>query len=171
MSDFALLFSAMSLLKKSLLREELLSTLKSQLEVAERAHQASIEGATHEEAKPENDKDTRALEQSYLARGQALRLIELKESVTWVQSTPVGQLDPGAPCSLGALVQVEFDDGQAETYWLAPAGGGTRLAQGKVQVLTPKSPLGRALIGNTAGACCEAQVGGRLRSLELLRVS
>ena len=37
----------------------------------QRAHRATVEGATHEEAKPENDKDTRALEQSYLARGQS----------------------------------------------------------------------------------------------------
>ena len=54
---------------KTQLRDELLAVLAAQLAVADRAHQASLEGATHEEAKPENNKDTRALEQSYLARG------------------------------------------------------------------------------------------------------
>ncbi|HWZ89090.1 MAG TPA: hypothetical protein VNW92_09580, partial [Polyangiaceae bacterium] len=38
------------------------------------AQRAVVVGATHEENRPENDKDTRALEQSYLARGQAQRV-------------------------------------------------------------------------------------------------
>jgi len=42
------------------------------------AQRTVVEGATHEENKPENDKDTRALEQSYLARGQAQRVVELQ---------------------------------------------------------------------------------------------
>ena len=43
------------------------------------AQRAVVDGATHEENRPENDKDTRALEQSYLARGQAQRVVELQE--------------------------------------------------------------------------------------------
>ena len=161
----------MSRWNKSQLRDELVGILKSQLEIAERAHHASVEGATHEEAKPENEKDTRALEQSYLARGQALRLVELKESVNLAQATPVEALAAGAPCSVGAIVEVEFEEGQQETYWLAPAGGGTRLARDTIQVLTPMSPLGRALIGNSTGESCEAQLGGRLREVEILSTS
>ena len=41
-------------------------------------HAAATEGATHSEARPENDKDTRGLELSYLARGQAQRVAELQ---------------------------------------------------------------------------------------------
>ena len=62
---------------KPALKAELLALLGAHLETLERAHRAACEGATHEEAKPENDKDTRALEQSYLARGQAARIDEL----------------------------------------------------------------------------------------------
>ena len=152
---------------KAALRDELLLALRAQLESAQRAHSASVEGATHEEAKPENEKDTRALEQSYLARGQAQRLMELREGVSLVQTTPVGNLGSHARCSLGAVVELEFDS-EVETYWLAPAGGGTRLAQGSIQVITPKSPLGRALIGANVGDCCEAQIGGIIRELELV---
>ena len=52
---------------KNALRDELVARVAEELEALERAHRAVMEAATHEEAKPENDKDTRALEQSYLS--------------------------------------------------------------------------------------------------------
>jgi hypothetical protein len=58
---------------KAQLKAELVTILEGTLAGLERAHADARAGATHEEAKPENDKDTRALEQSYLARGQAIR--------------------------------------------------------------------------------------------------
>lgn len=154
---------------KVALRDELARSLSSQLEIAQRAHLASVEGATHEEAKPENDKDTRALEQSYLARGQAQRLTELREGIKLLQGIPPRNLDISPCCSVGAVVEVNVE-GQTEVYWLAPAGGGTRLADGCVQVLTPQSPLGRALVGSTAGDQCEAFVRGRAIELEIVDV-
>ena len=51
------------------------------LATLEKAQHATQAAATHEEAKPENDKDTRALEQSYLARGQALELFPGRSDV------------------------------------------------------------------------------------------
>ena len=56
------------------LKAELLGKLEETLRTLEAAHADTREAATHAEAKPENDKDTRALEQSYLARGQAMRI-------------------------------------------------------------------------------------------------
>lgn len=154
---------------KTQLRDELLAVLGAQLAVAERAHQASLEGATHEESKPENDKDTRALEQSYLARGQAQRLLELKEAIATIQLIPTGAQKPGSPCSIGSIVQVD-DDGQKQSYWIASMGGGTRLAQGSIQVVTPKSPLGRALVGCSLDDDCEVQIAGSTRTLSIVAV-
>jgi transcription elongation GreA/GreB family factor len=48
---------------------------------------------------------------------------------------------------------------------LAPAGGGISLAGGTVQVVTPRSPVGRALLGRRAGDLCEALGGARTREL------
>jgi transcription elongation GreA/GreB family factor len=155
---------------KAQLRDELLAVLGAQLAVAERAHQSSLEGATHEEAKPENDKDTRALEQSYLARGQAQRLVELKEAIAAVQLIPIGIQDRDSRCALGSVVQVE-DEGHTQSYWIASAGGGTRLAQGSIQVLTPQSPLGRALVGSSLDDDCEVQIAGSTRTLSIVAVS
>ena len=143
--------------------------LAADLATRERAHKAAREGATHEEAKPENDKDTRALEQSYLARGEALRVEELRAGLAEVQSMPLRAAREGEPAALGAIVRAE-EDGQSLVLWLAPHGGGNRLANGVVQIVTPKSPLGRALIGKRAGDECEIRLAGKNRVLTIERV-
>jgi transcription elongation GreA/GreB family factor len=155
------------------LKAELVSILRHDLAAAEQAHRATVSGATHEEAKPENDKDTRALEQSYLARGQAMRVEELRTAIAEVES-----LVPRAPtflpgadlrAALGALVVVEEGDAES-TYWIAPQGGGARLDGGKVHVVTPKSPLGTALVGKELGEDFDVVIAGRRRSLSVLRI-
>lgn len=151
---------------KKALRDELLGRLQADLDRLEAAHRATLEAATHEEAKPENDKDTRALEQSYLARGQAMRVEELRRAVAEVAAMPVRPFAPGEPVALGALVTASEDDGERRLF-VAPHGGGSALAGGAVQVVTPSSPLGGALVGRAAGDACELAAGGRTRTLEL----
>jgi transcription elongation GreA/GreB family factor len=154
---------------KTALRDELARRLAADLLVRERAYHAAREGATHEEAKPENDKDTRALEQSYLARGEALRIEELRTGLAEVQALPIRPLGDGAPVSLGALVATEDDQGTRARFWLAPYGGGVKLAGG-VQVVTPQSPLGRALLGARAGDECEVVLAGRAKAVTVVAV-
>src|SRR3984957_21184854 len=90
-------------MSKPTLKAELLALLTADLETLERAHRATREGATHEEAKPENDKDTRALAQSYLARGEALRIEELRGGLADVTSMALRAFRDGDPAALGAL--------------------------------------------------------------------
>jgi hypothetical protein len=161
--------SSSSSVSKRDLRDELASLLAADLAARERSHRAAREGATHEEAKPENDKDTRALEQSYLARGEALRVEELRQALADVQAMPLRSFGEGDGALLGALVTTA--DGAATAIsWLAPHGGGSRLAGGAVQVVTPKSPLGRALLGKRAGDECEVALAGRTRTLAVVKV-
>jgi transcription elongation GreA/GreB family factor len=155
---------------KASLKDELARALADDLSVRERAHRAASEAATHEEAKPENDKDTRALEQSYLARGEARRVEELRAALLEVQSMAVRDLAGHDAVVLGALVTIE--EGGVETvFWLAPRGGGSRLANRRVQVVTPSSPLGQALLGGHAGDACVVTVAGRRRELTIVRVA
>jgi transcription elongation GreA/GreB family factor len=155
---------------KALLKDQLVRALTADLAVCERAYRAAREGATHQEAKPENDKDTRALEQSYLARGEALRLEDLRTALAEVQTMPVVDFDGAGPVRLGALV-VTDEEGQAGLLWVAPHGGGTRLLDGAVQVVTPKSPLGRAILGANAGDECEVRLAGKSRIVSVVAVS
>lgn len=151
----------------SALKAELLRTLTHTLQGLEAAHADTLAAATHEEAKPENDKDTRALEQSYLARGQAARVEALRDGVKAVAALKVGA--PSGVVGLGALVEAE-EDGDARLYFVAPDGGGTRLAKGAVLVVTPKSPLGDALLGRRAGDSVEWVAAGKQRTVDVLAV-
>jgi transcription elongation GreA/GreB family factor len=151
---------------KAALRSELERLLEADLARREAAHRSAIEGATHEEAKPENDKDTRALEQSYLARGEAARVEELRQGLTDVRAMALRAFQEGDPAALGALVTVS-DDPHTWVLWLVPYGGGMRLDGGTVQAVTPKSPLGRAILGKAAGDACEMSIGGRERELSI----
>lgn len=152
-------------LDKAALRAELLAQLTEMLATARAAHASAVEGATHSEAKAENDKDTRGLEQSYIARGQAQRVAELETAVADVEKMAL------APCSsvaMSALVTVD-DEGEERRYFVAPHGGGNTLAGG-ISVVTLSSPIGKALFGKSAGDELELRLAGKVRSLEITRV-
>jgi transcription elongation GreA/GreB family factor len=161
-------------MNKEALKTELVAIVAAALDALERAHSAAIEGATHEEAKPENDKDTRALEQSYLARGQSMRIEELRTELAELRATTTKPFAGDAPIARGALVEVEEEErGRTTTrlLWIAPAGGGSALDGGRVHVVTPKSPLGKELLGKLAGEDFEMVVAGKTRAVTVKSVT
>jgi hypothetical protein len=126
------------------------------------------EGAIHEEARPENDKDTRALEASYLARGQAQRVVELERAckrILFMETRPFSGDDP---IDISALILLEGEEG-SRWYFLAPAGGGRTVecAGVSIDVITPEAPLGRALVGRQRGDDLDLRLNNRLRSLSI----
>ena len=152
---------------KAALRSELLTRLVELLAGARAAHAAAAEGATHGEAKAENDKDTRGLEQSYVARGQATRVVELENALVLIGMLRVEPWPGDAAIAAGALVTVR-EGVRTQRYLIAGAGGGVVLGGGAVLVITPSSPLGRALCGRRAGDEVELRgPAGAPRSLEL----
>lgn len=128
--------------------DELTQVMKRMAESAQRTR----EGATHEQAKPENDKDTRALEQSYLARGQAMRVETLAEEIQALRSLALSDCGADGTIAIGALVAVEVDE-EPRVLWLAPHAGGTEVHVDGIRVLvvTGGSPLGRALLDRSVG--------------------
>ena len=154
---------------KSALRAELLQSLTDTLETARAAHAAAVAGAIDDEARPENDKDTRGLEQSYLARGQAQRVAELEAAVAEISALGLRAFGATDRIALGALVTVE-EDGREHQFFVAPHGGGTVLSGG-AQVVTPSSPLGRALVGRRVDDEVEVQLPGKLRSFVIVSLA
>lgn len=153
---------------KQALLDELARLVRADLESAAHAQRETVAGATHEEARPENDKDTRALEQSYLARGQAQRVEQLRAELAELLALKLRAFADGAPVALGALVTVE-EDASVRSLFIAPARGGTELSGG-VHVVTPTSPLGRALLGKSAGDACEVRLPQKVREIEIVSV-
>ena len=151
---------------KEALRAELLAQLTEMLATARVAHASAVEGATHAEAKAENDKDTRGLEQSYIARGQAQRVLDLE---TAVHDVGAMALKACATVAMSAVISVE-EEGATHRYFLAPHGGGNVLA-GNVLVVTLSAPIGKALFGKRVDDEVELKVGGKARTLTILDVS
>ena len=158
-------------MKRELIRQ-LQAELGRELLVLKQAALASREAATHEEARPENDKDTRAIEAAYLAGAQADRVRELERTVNALEFLPLRAFGPADPILAAALVEVDLD-GERLHYFIAPQGGGLQanLDGKRILVITPQSPIGVALLGKTAGDVVEVQTKNGLREYEIVRVS
>lgn len=158
-------------MKRDLIRQ-LQAELGRELLVLKQAALASREAATHEESRPENDKDTRAVEAAYLAGAQADRVRELERTMNALEFLPLRSFGPGDSILSSALVEVDLD-GERLHYFIAPQGGGLQASvDGKrILVITPQSPIGVALLGKTAGDVVEVQTRNGVREYEIVRVS
>ena len=147
------------------LEEDLASLTESQRET-----QA---GATHEEAKSEGDKDMRATEVSYLARGLAQRVVDLKSDVAKLASLQLRPFDEDSMVALTALVVLEDEEGEESLYFLSPVGGGERVEVGgrTIKILTQTSPLGRSVTGRELDDEIEVASPGGKRILTLVAMS
>ncbi len=140
--------------------EAVTTHLRRELDELEAAMRAAQHEATGAESKAENKYDTRSLEASYLARGQAERVVALRRVVGVLRI-----VDPrprGADAPLGQLGLAELE-GSDHTRWvlLVPDGGGRRVQVGDVEVLlvSPRSPAGKGLLGAVEGD--EVALGAR----------
>lgn len=137
----------------------------------------AAEAATHAEAKPENDKDTRALEASYLAAGQAERVRELESALKLLVGLELRDIGPTTPICASAVITLEDDEGEHSMFFMSPHGGGVRLdleveggSPASVQVVTPQSPLGKALLGRLHGDVIELRGKSGLREMTIVDV-
>ncbi len=161
--------AAGAVIDKAALKAELVAQLTSALASAQSAHAAALEGATHTEARAENSKDTRSLEQSYLARGQAQRVADLEAGLAAVTALALRAFWVDDPIALGAVVTVD-DAGEPKRLFVAPHGGGSMLGDG-IQVVTPSSPLGRAVLGKRLDDEIELRLPGGPRQLIVVGVA
>ncbi|MDG2123042.1 MAG: hypothetical protein P8J87_05050 [Verrucomicrobiales bacterium] len=117
-------------------------------------------GADDEQNKQEGKYDTRAIEASYLAQGQAEKAVELAQAIEAVGALPLKAWGEGDPVALGAVVGVKYP-GDVFWYLLVPAGGGVEVeVDGKeITTVTPEAPVGRALLGKRAGGKFEVRAG------------
>lgn len=141
---------ALTLEDKVTLLSQLSQAIEAQLETVSEAQRTTQSGATHEEARPENDKDTRAIESTYLARGLAERVAKLETGLAAVRSLRPRLFSEDEPAALGAIVVVEDEQtGALSRYLLAPAGAAQAITHRglSLQVITSSSPIGGALVG------------------------
>ena len=159
-------------INKAAIVSALLAKIQEELDLMTEQAQATAAGATHEESRAENDKDTRGLEASYLARGQAQRAKELEADFRRVQYMPLETFDDASKIATSALVTLMSDADEEMLVFLAPAGGGTCVAMGgkDVRVVTPQSPLGQLLVGQTIDDTVDLKRRGQTRTYDIVGI-
>lgn len=129
----------------SLSKPAVVAALRESVEASLAALESVAEATRGEvgsdETRQEGKYDTRATEASYLARGQAFRVVELRRLAAWYSAfDPL----PLQTVQVGALVLLDGDS--QEALFLAPVGGASVEVQGRrVRVVSPSSPIGRAM--------------------------
>lgn len=160
------------MINKKLLIKTLTERIRLDLELALTAAKNTYADATHEDNKAENKYDTRSLEASYLAGAQAERAVDIRLTLELFENIALRDFDSTGKIALTALVEVELQ-GKSQHVLLMPRGGGMSVsfADHIIQVITPESPLGRALIGRETGEAVEIQAGDGRREYEIISVS
>jgi hypothetical protein len=143
------------------MKAELLDKIRKELRLSlERVSQAARDAhaaATDPGSKAEGKYDTRSLEASYLAAGQARQVDELANALRIFESLEPAVFGPGDEIDAGALAEVEMAAGR-QWFLLAPVGGGMEIShdEREITLLTPDSPLYRKLVGLRAGDSIDA---------------
>ena len=149
-----------------LITERLNQDLALFLNAAKTAHEAAID----EENQPDNKYDTTALEASYVAQGQANRAQDLRRSIeTYRQLSPPSDSNT---IRLASLITIEDESGCQKKVFIGPMEGGLRITTGSgdVMVITPASPLGKALIGRTVGDSVQIKTGTTQTGFQIIDI-
>ncbi len=134
-------------------RDDVLGAIVEALQAAVDMLKASSESAhdeaTNEETKQESKYDTRAIEAAYLAGAQSKRMMETGADLKRYRGvSPEGN---GSGCvDEPSLVGLENEETGISYYFVGPGAAGLKVEVGahRVLVITPSSPLGKALVGS-----------------------
>ena len=159
-------------MNKHTVHQLILDKLQIDLDIAERAAQTAYETATHEENIAENKYDTLGLEASYLAAGQAKRVEEIRQSLSLCQNLALRPYDEQRGIEVGALLGLEDGKGREQWLFLAPDAAGLKvdLVGQLITVITPRSPLGKSLLGKFEGDEVEITVAGARQQFAVTEV-
>ena len=137
---------------KSQLLAHIRAELRNRLERLSKAAYEAHAAATDPGSKAEGKYDTRSLEASYLAAGQARQVDELAESVRIFEALALPDFRVDEEIDAGALVGATLH-GETTHFLLVPAAGGLVIShEGReITLLTPESALYRKLLGMRIG--------------------
>ncbi len=154
---------------KKRLIEAFIQQLEADLMMMKEAAKNTYEAATGEESKPENEYDTRGLEASYLAGAQAKRAGEIDEVLSLFKNMDVRTFSAKDPIQATSLVEVS-SQGKRSHLFVMPKGGGVSLQfEGKtIQLITPNSNIGEAIVDLKVGDIAEVEIGEKVREYEIL---
>ena len=141
---------------KAEILEKIRLELRAQLDRLAKAALEAHAAATDPGSKAESKYDTRNLEASYLASGQAKQVEDLAEAVRIFEGLALDDFGMEDAIDAGALVEVEIGD-EPQFFLLVPAAGGVVIPHDGMDLtlLTPESGLYRKLLGMKVGDSLE----------------
>jgi len=145
----------------------IIAQLQADLQMLERAVAMAHDTATHADCLGSSKYETMGLEASYLAQGQGTRLLEVERALEYFKR--LRQTQSASVIGLSSLVVLDDEQGNRQLLWLDGEAGGLQVGYGEmtITVITPKSPLGRALLAKSAGDTFEINIAGNTRSYEI----
>jgi transcription elongation GreA/GreB family factor len=152
--------------------QKIIEQLNDKISVLTKSAKEAHEVATSEEFAAKSKYETFALESSYLAEGQAKRAEELREALEAYQVISNRKYSKNTPIDLTALITLEDEEGKKKTVYLGPFAGGMKLKfkSNEVTVVTPSSPLGKALVGRKQGEVFEFAIQATMVEYEISKV-
>lgn len=156
-------------MNKSELRQIIIEQLESRLRIAQSATQRAIDAATDEETVPEHKYDTLALEASYLAHGQAVRVQECEEDIQCYRNLV---LRDSEKVTVSSYVVVIDEHDQYKHFFMGPRVGGLSVTWNgnEVSIVTSNAPFGRALMGKEVGDEIEFSVADKPFCYEVVSI-
>lgn len=160
-------------------KQDLVAQLVAQLQAAARAALAGRDAAAmeaREGATPdEKREDARAAHQLQTLGGAQQKRAQraLAEVDALATFKPAAKM---STINVGAIVEIEDEEsGEGRTFFLAPVGAGMTLlgpgGDGVLSVVTPASPIGKAVLGRREGDVVDVTVEGEIREWQISFVS
>jgi len=155
--------------KKKQIIERLLRTAEARLKEIKRAAKDARLRANEAEGAMQSRYDTFKEEGQNLAGGLKIREIELVDTVATMREILAERIYEQTPASIGlyTLVTVDFEDGEEKRYFIFPVFGG-EVVLDSTMVVTPLSPIGRALLDDDDAFEVSVVINGQLRKGEIV---
>ena len=155
-------------------KRDLVAQLQAQIRdlahTAVSASSAAASEARNGATSKEKRTDARvALEYAGLARGQRQRAQRAFEQLSALESFDPTPAAHNGRAEVGSVIEIEDDDtGEGRTLFIAPVGAGIILTgpggDGILSVVTPNSPIGRAVLGCQVGDGIDVTVKNTVRA-------
>ena len=159
---------------KQQLLNVIIGHLELQLDEAVTAATNARNDAVNDESVAETQYDTIAIEAGYLAEGQSRRVEEFHTSIKAFRllKQQVKSFSEECAINIGALVQLQQDESSNHWFFIAPNAGGfkTKIHEKNITLITPKSPMGQALIGKFVDDEIKLVLGSRVINDVILAV-
>jgi len=154
--------------KKSILAQ-LLALAQEKEKTTKENQENTQKRANEEEGAMQSRYSTFKAEGQFLAGGLKSILEDLKANTAIIQAMTQERIKVNERIEPLAIAEVEFDDGSKEKFFVIPGSGGEKIDD--LTMISPRTPLGKALMGKEAGDNFTLKVGDKARNGEVIYVT